>query len=163
MRWCTPWTRGSAVCGAKRIAQHANPGLHSSPVRLSGENGCLYFVLGVVRIFSKFGAGCIFFQYLVTNYIFYGPSKGWLYFLVIFFEFLVFCHAFRANSVVFFHVPANQTNSSANRHAPATRTISGDSDGDDGASSGFILALRRIRIRSGGVLLSSMVPPPILP
>ena len=32
-----------------------------------GENGCLYFLLGVVRIFSKFGAGCIFFQYLVTN------------------------------------------------------------------------------------------------
>ena len=52
-------------------------------------------------------------------------------------------------------MPANQTNSSANRHAPATRTISGDSDGDDGASSGFLLALRRIRIRSGGVLLSS--------
>ena len=33
--WCTPLTRGSAVCGAKRIAQHANPGLLSSPVRLS--------------------------------------------------------------------------------------------------------------------------------
>ena len=31
------------------------------------KNGCLYFRLGVVRIFSKFGAGCIFFQYLVTN------------------------------------------------------------------------------------------------
>ena len=55
----------------------------------------------------------------------------------------------------FFHEPANQTNSPTNRHAPATRTISGDSDGDDGASSGFLLALRRIRIRSGGVLLSS--------
>ena len=27
--WCTPLTRGSAVCGAKRIAQHANPGLLS--------------------------------------------------------------------------------------------------------------------------------------
>ena len=33
--WCTPLTRGSAVCGAERIAQHANPGLLSSPVRLS--------------------------------------------------------------------------------------------------------------------------------
>ena len=33
--WCTPLTRGSAVCGAKCIAQHANPGLLSSPVRLS--------------------------------------------------------------------------------------------------------------------------------
>ena len=33
--WCMPLTRGSAVCGAKRIAQHANPGLLSSPVRLS--------------------------------------------------------------------------------------------------------------------------------
>ena len=33
--WCMPLARGSAVCGAKRIAQHANPGLLSSPVRLS--------------------------------------------------------------------------------------------------------------------------------
>ena len=88
-------------------------------------------------------AGCIFWSY--------------------FFEFLVFCHAFRANSVVVFHVPANQTNSPTNRHAPATRTISGDSDGDDGASSGFLLALRRIRIRSGGVLLSSHRAPSHLP
>ena len=31
------------------------------------KSGCLYFLLGVVRIFSKFGAGCIFFQYLITN------------------------------------------------------------------------------------------------
>ena len=27
--WCMPLTRGSAVCGAERIAQHANPGLLS--------------------------------------------------------------------------------------------------------------------------------------
>ena len=33
--WCMPLARGSAMCGAKRIAQHANPGLLSSPVRLS--------------------------------------------------------------------------------------------------------------------------------
>ena len=33
--WCTPLARGSAVCGAKRIAQHANPGLLSWPLRLS--------------------------------------------------------------------------------------------------------------------------------
>ena len=33
--WFMPLTRGSAVCGAKRIAQHASPGLLSSPVRLS--------------------------------------------------------------------------------------------------------------------------------
>ena len=25
--WCMPLARGGAVCGAKRIAQHANPGL----------------------------------------------------------------------------------------------------------------------------------------
>ena len=54
------------------------------------ENGNLHFLLGVVRILSKFGEGCIFFQHLVTNYMFYGSRKGWLYFLVIFFEFLVF-------------------------------------------------------------------------
>ena len=45
------------------------------------ENGCLYFLLGVVRIFSKFGVGCIFFQYLVTNYIFCGSRKDWLHLL----------------------------------------------------------------------------------
>ena len=69
---------------------------------VAGKRLFVFCFGGVVCIFSKFGAGCIFFQYLVTNYIFSGSSKGWLYFLVIFFEFLVFCHAFRANSVVFF-------------------------------------------------------------
>ena len=86
----------------RRHARQRAAGRAGRRAQWEGGNGCLYFVLGVVRIFSKFGAGCIFFQYLVTNYIFYGSSKGWLYFLVIFFEFLVFCHAFRANSVVFF-------------------------------------------------------------
>ena len=56
-------------------------------------------------------------------------------------------------------MPANQPILQQTAIAPATRTISGDSDGDDGASSGFLLALRRIRIRSGGVLLSSHRPP----
>jgi hypothetical protein len=36
----------------------------------SAKKRFLYFLLGVVRILSKFGAGCIFFQYLATNQIF---------------------------------------------------------------------------------------------
>ena len=54
-----------------------------------GGNGCLYFLLGVVRIFSKFGAGCIFFQYLVTNLFSMVRAKVVCIFWVIFFELFV--------------------------------------------------------------------------
>ena len=59
------------------------------PSRSVRENGCLYFLLGVVRIFSKFGAGCIFFQYLVTNLFSMVRARAVCIFLVIFFELFV--------------------------------------------------------------------------
>ena len=140
------------------------------------ENGCLYFLLGVVRIFSKFGVGCIFFQYLVTNYIFCGSRKDWLHLLFHFGKFRTARgHMTRRRR------PQNFGKTPIRKHiyqktrircfvavclaAPRSfvyncrRSSQGDSPPHIAApppiTSGFLLALRRIRIHSGGVLLSS--------